>query len=1199
MKRAPYLNPDAFHRFIGPKNLGKVLVDDELVTCLLDNRAQLNFIMPTYAQEWGMDIMSLDYLAEEIGGAIPHISSIAGISVEPVGFIMMDVKVPGIAGYDEDQIAIVMDNPSMTEWLVILGTPTIYRVMEVIKESEISKLAVPWASSRISWLMRDVVAKLGQVKVNDITNKPITPLHVDEVVRVASKCTVPPIGHKAIHGKVNLVLHGYKMNVMTHGLEKWSPSLPLGIDVQTVYATLADGSNRITVVLRNNTRDWMEIKKGVPVTCMVAANEVPKVTNLFSTEQKKEQPTLSETERQNLLLEKLDLSGLEAWPQEQPEQARSLLKEYHDIFSLEKRDMGHTNATEHKIVLKDPDTVPFKERFHRIPPTQLDEVREHLKLMLDAGVIRPSNSLWCNAVVLVRKKDGSLRFCIDFRKLNYLTVKDSHPLPCICETLESLAGAAYFSTFNINSGFWQVPMAEDSKQYTAFTLGSMGLYECESMPFGLCNAPPTFQRLMQNCLSKLNLTYCLIYLDDVIVFSDMPDEHLQRMRVVFDCLREHGLKLKPSKCEVFKSEINYLAHHVSQKGVLLSKKNLESITQCPPPDTYTKVKSFVGLVGHYRCFIKGFAKITAPLYNLTSGDNKHKKSEHVNLSPEAREAFDHLKAACLQAPILSFPDFTKLFLLGTDASGRGLGAVLSQKQADRQYHPITYASRVMNETEQRYHSNKQEFLALKWAITEQFHEYLSPYGKNRNEFIVRMDNNPLTYIFSSANLDAAGQRWVAHLASYNFSLEYQKGKDNTVADFLSRMNERLPDKEVQEYLNQIPHPGVKAVLGNAITPMEECAEQGVRLTPVLQECSQEVAVEAKPARLATTNVIDWKQEQKEDPILYQVAKHLRAPRETFKAALNKVLDKKATATYVKAKEQLLVKNGLLYQKSRQGQADETVFQFVVPQRHRGTALDGCHREVAHQGQRRSTTLMQECFWWPGMTRDLQNHIKKCSRCRKYEAAPPVVPMKPLACSGPGEILHVDFTSIKETVPLKEDPVIHNVLVLQDHFSKYVVAYVVKDQTACTAAETLRIGYFGLFGTPAYLVSDQVKAFTGHIITHLCGLYGVQKLRTSPYHAQINGQVERMNQTIIRMIGKLEEDRKASWSEHLPELLMAYNATHSAVTSYSPYYLLFGRRPRIPVDYLFPTLRDSPHQTKMEVSVAAMQKRLKEVNGPIT
>ena len=404
-------------------------------------------------------------------------------------------------------------------------------------------------------------------------------------------------------------------------------------------------------------------------------------------------------------------------------------------------------------------------------------------MMLDAGVIRPSNSPWCNAVVLVRKKDRSLRFCIDFRRLNTLIVKDSHPLPHICETLESLAGTAHYSTIDMNSGFWQVPMDEEFKQYTAFTLGSMGLYECKSMPFGLCNAPPTFQRLMLNCLGELNLTYCLIYLDDVIIFSQTEEEHLERMCVVFDRFWEHGLKLKPSKCEVFKTEINYLAHHVSKRGVLPSKKNLEAIAQCLPPDTYTKVKSFVGLVGHYRCFIKGFANIATPLYDLTSGENKDKKSEHLDLPQEAREAFDRLKAACLQAPILVFPDFDKPFLLETDASGKGLGAVLSQKQSDGQYHPIAYASRIMNETEQRYHSNKQEFLALKWAVTEQFHEYLSPYGKNRNEFVVRTDNNPLTYIFSSVNLDAASQRWVAQLASYNFALEYQKGKDNTVADF--------------------------------------------------------------------------------------------------------------------------------------------------------------------------------------------------------------------------------------------------------------------------------------------------------------------------------------------------------------------------------------------------------------------------------
>ena len=334
-----------------------------------------------------MDIMSLDNLAQEVGGKIPPILGIGGIMVNPEGFVMMNVKIPCVKGYNEDQIAIVMDDPGMKDCPVILGTPTIFQVMEVIKESEISELAVPWASSRVSWLMRGVHARMSQLAVDDMANKSVAPLSVDEVVRVSHKCKVPPFGHKVIHGSVGLVLQGYRMNVMTHWLEKRLPLLPLGIDVQSAYVTLAAGSNRVTVVLRNNTRDWLEIRKGMPVARIVAANQVPRVIDTISAERPKEQPTLTEAERQVLLLDKLDLSGLEAWPTEQAEKARGLLREYHDIFSQEKHDMGHTKVTKHKIILKDPDSPSLKERFRRIPPPQVDEVREHLKLMLDAGVV--------------------------------------------------------------------------------------------------------------------------------------------------------------------------------------------------------------------------------------------------------------------------------------------------------------------------------------------------------------------------------------------------------------------------------------------------------------------------------------------------------------------------------------------------------------------------------------------------------------------------------------------------------------------------------------------------------------------------------------------------------------------------------------------------------------------------------------------
>ena len=236
MKGVPYLNPNPYCRFISPKNLGKALIDGELATC-----------------EGGMDIMFLEGLAQEIGGKIPPIVGIGGIMVESEGFVMMNVQIPCVKRYNEDQIAIVMDDSGLKDFPVILGTPTIYRVMEVIKESEISELAIPWASSRVSWLMRTIHAQMSQLAVNDVANKSVAPLSIDEVVRVSHKCKVPPFSHKVIHCRVGLVLQGYRMNGMIHGLEKRLPLLPLRIDVQSSYATLATGSNRVTVVLKNTT----------------------------------------------------------------------------------------------------------------------------------------------------------------------------------------------------------------------------------------------------------------------------------------------------------------------------------------------------------------------------------------------------------------------------------------------------------------------------------------------------------------------------------------------------------------------------------------------------------------------------------------------------------------------------------------------------------------------------------------------------------------------------------------------------------------------------------------------------------------------------------------------------------------------------------------------------------------------------------
>ena len=282
---------------------------------------------------------------------------------------------------------------------------------------------------------------------------------------------------------------------------------------------------------------------------------------------------------------------------------------------------------------------------------------------------------------------------------------------------------------------------------------------------------------MQNTLGELNLMYCVIYLDDVIVFGHLEEEHLDCLRFVFECFREFNLKLKPSKCSFFHLEIVYLVHHIFQEGIHPSRDNVHMIEELPMPKTFTQVHAFCGLVGHYWHFIKEFTHITRSLYNVLG---KEVKMGPVQVPPEAQEVVRTLKGKIQSAPVLVFPDFDKPFLLEMDTSKEGLGAVLSQKQDDGHYHPITFGSHSLMPREKNYHSSKLEFLALKWSVMEHFKEYLV-YAP----FVVKMDNNPVTYILTTPNLDATGHRWVGTLASFEFTLEYQKGAENGAVNTLS------------------------------------------------------------------------------------------------------------------------------------------------------------------------------------------------------------------------------------------------------------------------------------------------------------------------------------------------------------------------------------------------------------------------------
>ena len=410
--------------------------------------------------------------------------------------------------------------------------------------------------------------------------------------------------------------------------------------------------------------------------------------------------------------------------------------------------------------------------------------------MLKVGVIRKSVSPWASPVVLVQKNDGSLRFCINLRKLNSRTIKDAYSLPRIEESLDCLNGAIIFTSLDIKAGYWQVEMEETSIPYTAFTVGPLGFYECVCMPFGLINAPATFQHLMESCLGDYHLKYCIIYLDNIIIFSKTQEEHISQLRRVFQMLDEAGLHLTPSKCELFKNRLEYLGHIVSSQGIKTNPKKIAAIVNWPQLKNIMQVRSFLGFCNYYQKFIKGYAQVAKPLYQLITGENAKKNTNKIEWTDKCKEAFSKLKEIYTDTPILAYADYTKSFKVHTDASEQGFGTVLYQDQDDGTMRVIAYASRNLSKSEKRYHSSKLEFLALKWSICEHFHEYL--YG---GKFEVYTENNTLTYILTSAKFDATGQRWVASLTNYNFTIYYQSGMQNIEADALSRIKWQHDDAD--------------------------------------------------------------------------------------------------------------------------------------------------------------------------------------------------------------------------------------------------------------------------------------------------------------------------------------------------------------------------------------------------------------------
>ena len=494
---------------------------------------------------------------------------------------------------------------------------------------------------------------------------------------------------------------------------------------------------------------------------------------------------------------------------EQREQVEKLIKRHYDRFSKDDMDIGYCDKVEHKIILDDDRPVRLPHR--RIPPHQWSEVREYLEKSLKQGIIKRSSSPYASAVVLVRKRDGKLRLCIDYRALNAKTHRDAYPLPRIEEALDALKGAKYFCSLDLAHGFHQVPMAKDDREKTAFRVGTGGLYEFTRMPFGLCNAPATFMRLMDLAFGDQNFQSVLIYMDDILVFGTTFEETMQRLDMVLGRLADFNLKVKPEKCNLFKKKLRYLGHVVSAGGISPDPEKIRAVQEWDIPKTETELRGFLGLCSYYRRFVPKYAEVAAPLHALLGTTAKKKKKRTAETKPkiplpeawdeDCTKAMEAMKGQLTSAPVLGYPDFKESFILVIDASHLGLGAVLSLKKDGKQV-VIAYASRALRPNErnmENYSSMKLELLALKWAVTEKFRDYLI--GAS---FTVYTDNNPLSYFNSTAKLGATEMRWQAELAQFQFQIKYRPGRVNTNADSLSRKTDHGRHHGRLEEMNDCP-----------------------------------------------------------------------------------------------------------------------------------------------------------------------------------------------------------------------------------------------------------------------------------------------------------------------------------------------------------------------------------------------------------
>lgn len=842
-----------------------------------------------------------------------------------------------------------------------------------------------------------------------------------------------------------------------------------------------------------------------------------------------------------------------------------VLRAHLALFPLNSDNLGCIRGFTYDIDTE-PDSVPFRAKPFRCSQPEKQEIVRQVSELLRLKIIRPSMSPWASPVILIPKPDGSLRFCIDYRRLNKATVKFAYPVPDIQDHMSCLKGQKYFCTLDQNCGYWQVGLSESAIPKTAF-ICERGTFEFVRLPFGATNAVAYFQRMNEMILHGLLYTECLVYLDDIIIYGKDFQSTLTNLTHVLERFAAVGATFKVSKCKFFLKELTYLGGIVTSEGVKCAGSAQAAVLEYTRPANISQLRRFLGLINYCSRFIRGASQLIAPLTVLTKsrqGKKISKRQRAINLTvsgptmagwtDECEQNFETLKSRLVDPELLRHPDYTKPFILTTDASDIAAAAILSQLDDDGFEHPVGYYGHVFDETERNYSATKREAFAIKWACQKLRH-FL--HGRL---FTIITDHQALRHLETCK--DKTLQRWALELQDLHYVIVHRPGKDIPHVDALSRS---FPEPDL--LLNSL----VTATedLAIAVDPPSPFVPPSLVAALIDTNCEISVPDFSGTLRLGP-QLSAIRDLQLSDPVIGDI----------FKLLETGVFPLKTSAACAllshHGRDSFDLIDGLVYFKRESGLRSRLPAWrlLFVPLPLRSELMHWHHADkfAGHMATNKTYERLLQRYWWPRMYSHVLKYIQACEVCCKSRGTLNQThgTLQPIIAARPFDLVAIDLILLPETNTGNK----YGVVVI-DLFTRFVELGALRTKDAGTVAGWFTRNFIARYGAPENLISDQGSEFIGHDFQSICDNLGIRRALTTTGYPQANGLVERTNRTLIGILKTFLQGADQNWDYYLPFAQFAINTTLSKTLKESPYYLVFGRDPHLPVNRWLPALRQLP------------------------